>query len=93
MHQTNDLKGALYEFGQKGIGTKPFETAPDVVLKSLAYLKHFGEKALYSSQNIASREKYRLTAGSTLHMPQKPFNELLALAYGEKNKISVSCPP
>ncbi|POS81565.1 hypothetical protein DHEL01_v200003 [Diaporthe helianthi] len=87
MHFTDGIKGALYDFGQKGIGTKPFETAPDVVLKSLAYLKHFGEKALHSSQNIASREKYQLTAGSTLHMPQKPFNELLALAYGETNKI------
>ncbi|KAG8167933.1 hypothetical protein KVR01_003622 [Diaporthe batatas] len=80
--------GALYEFGQKRIGTKPFETAPDVVLKSLAYLKHFGQKALASSQKIASRENYRHTAGSTLHTPQKPFNELLALAYREDDKIS-----
>lgn len=87
-----DLKGALYEFGQKGIDTVPFGNAPDVVLRSLVYLKHFGEKALHSSQNIASREHYRSIAGSTLHMSQKPFNELLALAYRESDHISVSSP-
>jgi hypothetical protein len=91
LHQTNDSKGALYEFGPKGIDTEHFENAPDVVLQSLVYLKHFGEKALQSSQNIASRENYRSIAGSTLHMSQKPFNELLALAYRETDKISVSC--
>lgn len=92
MYEANDLKGALYEFGQKGIATVPFENAPDVVLRSLVYLKHFGEKALHSSQNIASREHYRSIAGSSLHMSQKPFNELLALAYRQSDRISVSCP-
>lgn len=68
----------------------PFKNAPDVVLKSLAYLKHFGEKALKSSQVIAARKKYKLTADSTLQKPQKTFNELLALAYRESDKINVS---
>ncbi|KAK7715294.1 hypothetical protein SLS64_003993 [Diaporthe eres] len=81
--------GALYEFGPKGIDTQPFKNAPDVVLKSLAYLKHFGEKALESSQRIAESEKYQPIAGSTLHMPQKPFNELLALAYRQTDQIGL----
>ncbi|KAI7779599.1 hypothetical protein LA080_000711 [Diaporthe eres] len=79
--------GALYEFGPKGIDTQPFTNAPDVVLQSLAYLKHFGEKALKSSQRIAESENCRPIAGSTLHMPQKPFNELLALAYRQTDQI------
>lgn len=92
-HRTNDIKGALYEFGPKGIDTQPFKNAPDVVLQSLVYLKHFGEKALASSQRIAKRDDYPSVAGSTLHMPQKPFNELLALAYRQTDQIGVSCPP
>lgn len=90
-HHTNDFKGALYEFGPKGIDTQPFRDAPDVVLQSLVYLKHFGEKALKSSQCIASRENYQSIEGSTLHMSQKPFNELLALAYRQTDQIGVSC--
>lgn len=91
LHHTNDIKGALYEFGPKGIDTEPFQNAPDVVLQSLVYLKHFGEKALESSQRIASKQKYRSVTGSTLHMAQEPFNELLALAYRQTDKIDVSC--
>lgn len=62
-----------------------------MVLQSLVYLKHFGEKALKSSQRIASRENYKTIKGSTLYTPQKPFNELLALAYRETDQIGVSC--
>lgn len=64
-----------------------------MVLQSLVYLKHFGEKALESSQRIAERNNYRSVAGSNLHMPQEPFNELLALAYRQTDQIGVSCPP
>ncbi|KAI3393629.1 hypothetical protein diail_3856 [Diaporthe ilicicola] len=80
--------GALYDFGMKNIPTVPFKDAPDAVLKALVYLKHFGERALKTSQLIAVREKYRLIEHSTLHRPQKPFNELLALAYRESDKIN-----
>ncbi|KAL1845951.1 hypothetical protein Daus18300_014393 [Diaporthe australafricana] len=80
--------GALYDFGVRNIDTVPFKNAPVVVLKSLAYLKHFGEKALESSQAIASREDYELAENSTLLKPTQTFNELLALAYRESDKIN-----
>lgn len=49
-----------------------------------------GQRALERSQMLAAREQCSLVDGSTLMEEYKPYNELLALAYRETDRISVS---
>lgn len=67
-----------------------FEAAPDVVLKSLVHLSHMGKKAVESTQQIIREENYETEIDSTIMESWKQPNELLALAYMEKDTISVS---
>lgn len=66
-----------------------FEAAPDVVLKSLVHLSHMGKQAVESTQKIFQGEGYQAVLDSTILEPWKQPNELLALAYMEKDAISV----
>lgn len=66
-----------------------FEAAPDVVLKSLVHLSHMGKQAVESTQEIFKEEGYQAIVDSTILEAWKQPNELLALAYMEKDTISV----
>lgn len=84
-------QGAHYDFGVK-VDDTSFEAAPDVVLKSLVHLSHMGKQAVESTQKIFQDEGYKAISDSTILEPWKQPNELLALAYMEKDTIRVcSC--
>lgn len=79
----------IYEFGVSPDNTS-FKDSPDIVLKSLAQLTYFGQRAVASSQKIFSSQQWEKLEGSTIMDPWVPPNELLALAYMEDDSISVS---
>lgn len=60
------------------------------MLKSLVHLSHMGKQAVESTQKIFQEEGYKAVADSTILEPWKQPNEMLALAYMEKDAISVS---
>lgn len=82
-------QGAHYDFGVK-VSDTSFEAAPNVVLKSLVHLSHMGKQAVESTQKIFKEKGYKAVVDSTIMEPWKQPNELLALAYMEKDTISVS---
>ncbi|KAJ4386629.1 hypothetical protein N0V93_009527 [Gnomoniopsis smithogilvyi] len=79
--------GAHYDFGVK-VDDTSFEEAPDVILKSLVHLSHMGKQAVGSTLKVFHQENYKAVLGSTILEPWKQPNELLALAYMEKDTIS-----
>ncbi|KAJ4419637.1 hypothetical protein N0V82_004832 [Gnomoniopsis sp. IMI 355080] len=79
--------GAHYDFGVK-VSDTSFEAAPNVVLKSLVHLSHMGKQAVEATQKIFQEEGYKAVVDSTIMEPWKQPNELLALAYMEKDTIS-----
>lgn len=72
----------------------PFDDAPGVVLKALVQLSHMGKLAVESSQQTVKKlvetEGYQVSSSSTLFDAWKQPNEVLVLAYMEKDSISVS---
>lgn len=86
---TDWMQGVVYEFGVSPDNTA-FRDAPDIILKSLAQLTYFGQRAVASSQEIFSSHQWQSLEGSTIMKPWVAPNELLALAYMEDDSISVS---
>lgn len=85
------VQGFRYDFGVK-IPDTSFEESPDVILKSLTHLTHMGKQAVEVSQAIFIDQAYIEVAGSTIMDGWKQPNELLALAYMEKDMIDVGLP-
>lgn len=88
MEIANSNQGAHYDFGVK-VNDTSFEAAPDVVLKSLVHLSHMGKQAVESTQKIFQEKGHQAISESTILEPWKQPNELLALAYMEKDTIRV----
>lgn len=57
---------------------------------ALAMLTDVGKRAWEQVQKLAKEQGYTSVDGSTLFKPYEPYNELLALAYRETDRISVS---
>lgn len=85
------IQGFRYDFGVKVPDTS-FEDSPDVILKSLVHLSHMGKQAVASSQAVFIDQAYEEVTGSTIMDAWQQPNELLCLAYMEKDNISVSLP-
>lgn len=68
-----------------------FDAAPDVVLKSLVQLSHMGRLAVQGSQILARNQPgYNMPEDSSLFDEWQQPNEVLVLAYMEKDRINVS---
>lgn len=76
-----------------------FQDAPDVILKALVELTHMGKVAVKSSQEMVEdlfiKELFQskgcqIPSDSTLFSEWKQPNEVLVLAYMEKDHIGVS---
>ncbi|CAN8100564.1 unnamed protein product [Discula destructiva] len=79
--------GFHYDFGVK-VGDTSFDRAPDVVLKSLVQLSHMGKLAVEGSQELSKGHDYSMPENSTLFDAWQQPNEVLVLAYMEKDMIN-----